>query len=302
MNKSFFYRFMVLSIGMLLVCSIACKNPVSSPSDSGTGNGASPFVPSFTQVAYGTNGADLKNWLTDTASSTEINRIEVTGVPPTALAGTAAEASAVGKIIKESGKMVALKLPAQTPTPSLKNSFKDCTNLMSVQLEYEYEAGKFDDAFAGCTGLGRSSIMVPLEQLQAYQAAATAMGVSTDRFIPSSIAGVWRFISEQNQGEPIKTFPQLGGLGGQIQPYFCFNQGKLYHALKFSRYPADSPQKNGVFQMPGSWGTPYIAIIMSFNVTVSGNELTLEEPGRVILKMEKVSDPTVDQILAAKPM
>ena len=41
---------------------------------------------------------------------------------------------------------------------------------------------------------------------------------------------------------------------------------------------------------------------MSFNVTASGNELTLEEPGRVILKMEKVSDPTVEQILAAKPM
>ena len=54
--------------------------------------------------------------------------------------------------------------------------------------------------------------------------------------------------------------------------------------------------------MPGNWGIPYIYMVMSFNVTFNGNELTLEEPGTVILKMEKVSDPTVEQILAAQPL
>jgi len=293
---------MVLSIGMLLVCSIACKNPVSSPSDSGTGNGDSPFVPSFTQVAYGTNGADLKTYLTNTASPTEINRIEVTGVPSAALAGTATEAGVLGKIIKESGKMVALKLPAQSPTPSLKNGFKDCTNLQSIQLEYAYEAGKFAGAFAGCTGLGKGSILVPLEQLHAYQTAAASMDVVlADRFIPSSIEGVWRWISEQNEGQPLKTFPQDTGIGSQMQPYYCFDHGKVYHALKGSGYPSEQAQYNGIFKMPGNWGIPYIYMVMSFNVTFDGTELTWEQPGRVTLKMEKVSDPTVEQILAAKP-
>ena len=74
------------------------------------GGGGFPPAPGFTPVSFGTNGADLKTYLTNTASPTEINRIEVTGVPSAALAGTATEAGVLGKIIKESGKMVALKL------------------------------------------------------------------------------------------------------------------------------------------------------------------------------------------------
>ena len=275
------------------------------PGEGGTGpgeGGGFPPAPGFTPVSFGTNGADLKTYLTNTASPTEINRIEVTGVPSAALAGTATEAGVLGKIIKESGKMVALKLPAQSPTPSLKNGFKDCTNLQSIQLEYAYEAGKFAGAFAGCTGLGKGSILVPLEQLHAYQTAAASMDVVlADRFIPSSIEGVWRWISEQNEGQPLKTFPQDTGIGSQMQPYYCFDHGKVYHALKGSGYPSEQAQYNGIFKMPGNWGIPYIYMVMSFNVTFDGTELTWEQPGRVTLKMEKVSDPTVEQILAAKP-
>ena len=264
--------------------------------------GGFPPAPGFTPVSFGTNGADLKTYLTNTASPTEINRIEVTGVPSAALAGTATEAGVLGKIIKESGKMVALKLPAQSPPPSLKNGFKDCTNLQSIQLEYSYEAGKFDGAFAGCTGLGKGSILVPLEQLHAYQTAAASMGVAlADRFIPSSIEGVWRWVSEKNEGQPLKTFPQDTGSGSQMQPYYCFDHGKVYHALKGSGYPSEQAQHNGIFKMPGNWGIPYINMVMSFNVTFNGTELTWEQPGRVTLKMKKVTDPTVEQILAAKP-
>ena len=285
-----------------------CNQPAGSSSgdSSGSGQGGGggfPPAPGFTPVSFGTNGADLKAYLTNSASSTEINRIELTGVPSAALAGTATEAGVLGKIIKESGKMVALKLPAQSPTPFLTNGFKDCTNLQSIQLEYAYEAGKFDGAFAGCTGLGKGSILVPLEQLHAYQTAAASMGVVlADRFIPSSIEGVWRWISEQNEGQPLKTFPQDTGGGSQMQPYYCFDHGKMYHALKSSGHPSQYAQHNGIFKMPGNWGIPYIYMVMSFNVTFNGNELTLEEPGTVILKMEKVSDPTVEQILAAQPL
>ena len=131
------------------------------------------------------------------------------------------------------------------------------------------------------------------------------MGVSPDCFIPSSIEGVWRWISEHNQGQPLKTFPQDTGAGSQMQPYYCFNQGKMYHALKASGYPAGSPQENGIFQMPESWEIPYIFqgnMLMNFNVTFNGNEMTLEIPGKVTLKMERVSNPTAEQILEAKPM
>ena len=323
----------LITVVLLLAAALVftgCKQPAGSssgdssggattgPGGGGTGGGATgpggggavgpgeggdlPPAPGFTPISFGTNGADLKTYLTNTASPTEINRIEVTGVPSAALAGTATEAGVLGKIIKESGKMVALKLPAQSPSPSLKNGFKDCTNLKSVQLEYVYEAGKFDGAFAGCTGLGKGSILVPLEQLHAYQTAAASMGVVlADRFIPSSIEGVWRWISEKDEGQPLQTFPQDTGGGSQMQPYYCFDHGKVYQALKESGYPSEQAQHNGIFKMPGNWGIPYIYMVMSFNITFESNELTLEEPGRVILKMEKVSDPTVEQILAAKP-
>ena len=314
----------LITVVLLLAAALVftgCKQPADSssgdssggattgPGGGGSGGGVGqggdgdlPPAPGFTPVSFGTNGADLKTYLTNTASPTEINRIEVTGVPSAALAGTATEAGVLGKIIKESGKMVALKLPAQSPPPSLKNGFKDCTNLQSIQLEYSYEAGKFDGAFAGCTGLGKGSILVPLEQLHAYQTAAASMGVAlADRFIPSSIEGVWRWVSEQNEGQPLKTFPQNTGGGSQMQPYYCFDHGKVYYALKGSGYPSEQAQHNGIFKMPENWGIPYINMVMSFNITFDGTELTWEQPGRVTLKMKKVTDPTVEQILAAQP-
>ena len=140
----------LITVVLLLAAALVftgCKQPAGSssgdssggattgPGGGGTGGGATgpgggggvgpggggdlPPAPGFTPVSFGTNGADLKTYLTNTASPTEINRIEVTGVPSAALAGTATEAGVLGKIIKESGKMVALKLPAQSPTPSL---------------------------------------------------------------------------------------------------------------------------------------------------------------------------------------
>ena len=291
-----------------------CKQPADSSSgdSSGSGQGGGggfPPAPGFTPVSFGTNGADLKAYLTNSASSTEINRIELTGVPSAALAGTATEAGVLGKIIKESGKMVVLKLPAQSPTPSLKNGFKDCTNLKSVQLEYAYEAGKFDGAFAGCTGLGKGSILVPLEQLHAYQTAAASMGVAlADRFIPSSIEGVWRWVSVQ-EGTIVTTYPKTAPDGvTKMQPYFCLKQGKAYQAVKM--WDSPHPVANGIFKGGkdgAQWAEAYtfsgstLVIGSQFNATVSfnGNKMTIQ--GTVAAELEKVSDPTAEQILAAKP-
>lgn len=335
MNKNFFYRLMVLSIGVLFASLVACNNPASSntetpdsnvqkPSDNGskvpnaqtpgggnpngeTGNGDSPSIPTFTPVAFGTNGDDLKNWLTNTASSTEINYLKVTDIPAAALEGTTG-AGNLGRIIKESGKKVALKLTKSRSTPSLKNCFKDCTNLVSIWLEYAYEEGKFDNAFAGCTGLGAGSITVSFEQLQEYQNHAADMGTLSDRFAPSSIEGVWRYISVQSQGQTI-TFPHYPGNGVMLQQYTCFWEGKMYEVIKSSGYPAEMAQHNGIFKGGLDWGRPYIFWnnkILNMNVTFSGNEMTVEVPssapsGKVIIKTEKVGDPTVEQILAAKP-
>lgn len=290
-----------------------CNQPAGSSSgdSSGSGQGGGggfPPASGFTPVSFGTNGADLKAYLTNSASSTEINRIELTGVPSAALAGTATEAGVLGKIIKESGKMVALKLPAQSPTPSLKNGFKDCTNLKSVQLEYAYEAGKFDGAFAGCTGLGKGSITVPPDQLHTYQTAAASMGVSPDCFIPSSIEGVWRWVSVQ-EGTIVTTYPKTAPDGvTKMQPYFCLKQGKAYQAVKMWNSP--HPVANGIFKGGkdgAQWAEAYtfsgstLVIGSQFNATVSfnGNKMTIQ--GTAAAELEKVSDPTAEQILAAKP-
>ena len=289
-----------------------CKQTVDSPAGAGGGStgpgGAFPPAPGFTRVSYGTDGADLKAYLTNSASSTEINRVEVTGVPSTALAGTATEAGVLGKIIKESGKRVALKLPAQSPTPFLTNGFKDCTNLQSIQLEYAYEAGKFNGAFAGCTGLRRSSITVPPDQLHAYQTAAVSMGVSPDCFIPSSIEGVWRWVSVQ-KGTIVTTYPKTAPDGvTEMQPYFCLKQGKAYQAVKMWNSP--HPVANGIFKGGkdgAQWAEAYtfsgstLVIGSQFNAAVSfnGNKMTIQEA--FAAELEKVTDPTVEQILAAKP-
>ena len=124
-------------------------------SGGGGGGGGGTPTPVYTQVAYGTNGADLQAWLQNTASATDLNYIELTGVPNT-VPGTAAtngKAGRLGEIIKESGKRVALKLPANV-TEIDDRAFLGCTRLESIDLSActSLTAIKLA-AFTGCTSL-----------------------------------------------------------------------------------------------------------------------------------------------------
>ena len=102
--------------------------------NSGGGGGGTP-TPVYTQVAYGTNGADLQAWLQNTASATDLNYIELTGVPNKVPGngGTSGKAGPLGEIIKESGKRVALKLPANVTEVDIK-AFLGCKRLESIDL------------------------------------------------------------------------------------------------------------------------------------------------------------------------
>ena len=130
-----------------------CPNNAGG-SGSGSGGGGTP-TPVYTQVPYGINGADLQAWLQNTASATDLNYIELTGVPNIVPGngGISGKAGRLGEIIKESGKRIALKLPANVTEIDLR-AFLGCTRLESIDLSActSLTAIKLA-AFKGCTSL-----------------------------------------------------------------------------------------------------------------------------------------------------
>ena len=141
------YKSWVLLGSILLVLSAltGCKGP----SDSGGGGTSSQY----TAVAYG----DLAGYLAG-ASSTEVNYIEITGtIPAVGLTGTnmmgTYTPSALGAVLKASGKKIALKLPSSVAAgTSMTNCFATCENIVSVE---NIPAGVTDmsGCFVECTGL-----------------------------------------------------------------------------------------------------------------------------------------------------
>ena len=107
----------------------------------------------YTKVAY----SDLATHLAS-ASSTEVNHIEITGtIPASGLTGTnmmgTYTPSALGAVLKASGKKIALKLPSSVAAgTSMANCFAECENIVSVE---NIPAGVTDmtGCFAECTGL-----------------------------------------------------------------------------------------------------------------------------------------------------
>lgn len=129
------------------------------PNNAGGGGGTS--TPVYTKVAYGTGGADLQAWLQNNAAAAPaVNYIELTGVKNQALNATYLDKpSPLGKIIKTSGKKVALKLPGEV-TQIGSWAFNGCTLLESIDLSACIRLtgagegyGIETDAFAGCTAL-----------------------------------------------------------------------------------------------------------------------------------------------------
>jgi len=154
------YKGWVLLSSILLVLSAltGCKGP----SDSGDGENSSQY----TKVAYG----DLAGYLAS-ASSTEVNYIEITGtIPAAGLTGTnmmgTYTPSALGAVLKASGKKIALKLPSSVAAgTSMTNCFATCENIVSVE---NIPAGVTDmsGCFVECTGLtGAPSIPSGVEKM-----------------------------------------------------------------------------------------------------------------------------------------
>ena len=122
-----------------------------------------------TRVAY----SDLDGYLSNTASSTGINYITVTGLTPDLVTGKNwyegyRVPSPLGKILKaHSDKRVALTLPSVSALGD--NAFVDCLSLTSVTMP-EGIASIGNGAFKSCTGL--TSITIP----------NTVIGIGTETF------------------------------------------------------------------------------------------------------------------------
>ena len=114
--------------------------------------GGTPTPPSYVQVPY----TELETYLRDTASADKVNYIELTGVTRDHLSGPVGNPSPLGKILQDSGKKVALKLP-ETVDQIGGSAFYKCTALTGIDLSactYLWTGAKiYGYAFAKCTEL-----------------------------------------------------------------------------------------------------------------------------------------------------
>ena len=106
----------------------------------------------YTDVPYGQLEAYLAN-----ASATEVNYIEVTGIPPADLKGntfvTPPDPGALGQKIKNnSSKKVALKLPSGLSVTDMSACFSECTNLVSLE-NFPSDVTDMRACFYGCENL-----------------------------------------------------------------------------------------------------------------------------------------------------
>ena len=124
----------ILFIGLALVVLFGMTGCPNNAGGSGSGGGGGNSgggtpTPVYTQVPY----TKLAGYL-NTASATDLHYIEVTGVTNTELSSPSlTDPSPLGKIIKESGKKVALKLTANV-TNINDRAFRGCTRLESIDL------------------------------------------------------------------------------------------------------------------------------------------------------------------------
>ena len=142
---------LVLSVLLFTGC------PNNAGGGGGGNSGGGTPTPVYTKVAYGTNGADLQAWLQNNAAAAPaVNYIELTGVTRDHLSGSVGNPSPLGKIIQDSGKKVALKLP-ETVDQIGGRAFYKCTALTGIDLSactHLWVGAKiYGYAFAKCTEL-----------------------------------------------------------------------------------------------------------------------------------------------------
>ena len=110
---------------------------------------------SFKEIAYNTvSFADLKTYLKDTASSTDINYIKVTGLTAADLKGeSSSKPSAIGKILKDNpSKKVALKLDEVSGLTDMSYCFSGCTSLTQAPV-IPSSVTNMNSCFYYCTSL-----------------------------------------------------------------------------------------------------------------------------------------------------
>ena len=207
------YKGWVLLGSILFVASAltGCKGP----SDSGGGENSSLY----TKVAYG----DLAGYLAS-ASSTEVNYIEITGnIPAANLIGTfdtveeVAVHGELGKQLKESGKKIALKLPANIAAgTSMEYCFGGCTNLVSVE---NIPSGVVNlmGSFEGCTELtGAPSIPSGVTTMQGCFKKCTSL--TTAPAVPESVTTLSFCFNECKE---LKNAPVVSAAVNKMSQ--CFN-------------------------------------------------------------------------------
>ena len=115
----------------------------------------------YKKAAYGTNGDDLKNYLTTASPASDgICYIEVTGLTAADLEGTASRPSPLGKILKDNpAKKVSLKLPKTVEgLTDMRYCFNRCENLVNAAVIPE-NVTNMNNCFLGCTSLTQISAL-----------------------------------------------------------------------------------------------------------------------------------------------
>ena len=109
----------------------------------------------YTEVPFGTHGADLDTYLKDTASSADINYIKVTGLTAADLKGdrNSWKPSPLGKILRDNPtKKVALKLGEISGLTDMRYCFLGCTSLTQAPV-IPSTVTNMESCFYYCTSL-----------------------------------------------------------------------------------------------------------------------------------------------------
>ena len=145
------------------------------------------FEHSYTEVPFGTNGANLADYLnTGSPASDGIYYIKITGLQAADLEGTAV-ASQLGKILKDkSPKKVSLKLPKTVEgLTDMRHCFHGCENLVSVAALPE-SVMNMNACFLGCTSLTQVSA-IPQGVTQMIECFKGCTSLTKAPAIPASV-------------------------------------------------------------------------------------------------------------------
>lgn len=150
---------------ILALVFTGCKQPAGGKSDGGSSGGGNTG-PNYVKVPY----SQLQNYMQNTASETEVNYIEVTGViPKEDFKGSGRDAGELGKRIKSaSGKKVALKIETYPAgLTDMSGCFRECENLESLANLPE-GVTSLQQCFYGCKNLVKAPVIPETVNMMAH--------------------------------------------------------------------------------------------------------------------------------------